>query len=128
MVARCLLLISLGLVPPPGWCCLVPSASCGQAKEAAPAPRPCCCCGETEQPAKDGPPAPADRPAPCQDCSCQPDAATKPAAEPFALDLPALPLDLPAVEAPGLAFGALPFTAAPPPTPPLNVLNCVWLC
>ncbi len=127
MAARCLLLISLGLVPPPWWCCLVPSACCAPAKEAAPASKPCCCC-ETEQPATEGPPAPADRPAPCKNCSCQPGAATKPAAEPFALDRPALPLELPALAAPGLAFGAVPFTAAPPPTPPLNVLNCVWLC
>jgi len=112
---------SLILVLPRGWCCIFAALA---AKQAAPAPRSCCS-GGGEDPA----PPEDPRPQPAKRCMCAgrdtvlPHQPELPTAEPLAFAAaPALPA--PAPFAP-LFLPPLKFSFA---QPPLQALNCVWLC
>ncbi len=120
----------LVLALPPGWCCLwLPEpAHAAAAPSEAPA-KPCRpCCGHSVQPAEPAAPAPVPPPpCPCADRNATTPEAVKPPAllpgDGLAATLPAL--DLTPSAAPE---HLVPDLSLAPPSTPLNVLHCVWLC
>ena len=114
---------SLALALPPGWCCLVPA----RATQDTPVPAGHCCSYTKSAPPADPVPEPA--PAKPGGCGCCERDSTPPL-DPERLIAAPAPAASPAVEpsppraGPGLTF-AVGFHA---PSPPLQILYCVWLC
>lgn len=129
LVVTCSLLQAL----PPGWCCCLGRADCcraAHASEETPGKPGCCCCcqeeaaSESPQPAQDAPPR-----RPAQTCCCQREPTTSPRITVLDVDPAAVafftPADLlPAPKGRGEQRGVGFFV----PSPPLRVLQCVWLC
>ncbi len=130
------LLSSLLLALPPGWCCSVGLAACGEKpplaekqENAPPSHKGCCCCPEALQtePAES---APAPKPnKPVTSCCCE----KQPTALPdTGWHLPDWDVSPPAIPVARLSV----VRGVPGPTgrvfvassPPLYVLHCVWLC
>lgn len=141
LVLACSLLLAL----PQGWCCMF--ACCPQVKATTstataetkdiPGDVGGCCgnCPHQSNPSHGSTdkPTPAKKPsAPTNSvCSCADRHATLPAASPVEQVDTGLVLFLPplAIVAPGVGHRAgFMGTDTPPPTRPLHVLNCVWLC
>jgi hypothetical protein len=124
------------LAMPAGWCCIVPglaaSEPCAMHAPATPtkpakATRSCC-----EQPQSEQTPATPQAPAPAKTsaCCCQSLEAPVPEAVKVVVDMQLVCL-LPAIL---VIDDAACFEVAgavidlPPPTPSVQILNCVWLC
>src|SRR5262245_14200997 len=137
------LVCSLPLILPRGWCCLFAGPVRAALKKLA-APRPgrcpctgasccscaggcCCSCAVESAPARHGKP---DTPRPVKHCPCSDRDTTLPSG-PEKCDADLLPPDpvigpsLPVEPPPIFARATLPF---PSPPPPLHVLKCLWLC
>jgi hypothetical protein len=114
------------LVLPQGWCCLVPRLL-PKAKEAEAA---CCCCHtqpEAPKPSEDPKPSEPSEPFAC---CCEPREATPD--QPAGIDSQPLPIAiLPTIE---LSPAEISFVSASvnrncvTADPPLHILLCVWLC
>jgi hypothetical protein len=113
---------ALLLTLPPGWCCPAPVAE----KPAAPPAAPSCCHAEV-------PPAPDSQPLSCPmsatKCCCQFDSTAPPHIAKYVVDsawsLPLIPAVSPSVSDAAIAAEA---AAILFPSPPINVLQCVWRC
>ena len=114
---------ALSIALPIGWCCWLPTFAYASG-EGSKKPT-CCCCKEesTTKPAKPSPPVPIA-------CCCEPMPATMPKVFDEYPDLDLLVTDLSLAHDDFIAefkprhsainlFG---------PSPPLNLLHCVWLC
>jgi len=120
LVLTCALLLAL----PPGWCCATPNP---KAADLPAQPTHSCC--QHEQPTPNQEPMPA---VPVQQCCCEKDLASpsspsspKTTSLDLAISIPVVIPDAPAAHVAGV--GVLDF-AGPSPSPPLNVLQCVWRC
>jgi hypothetical protein len=118
------------LALPPGWCCVLPVCTARGTERAPSEERHDCCkhCPHREDRAK--PPVPmAPAPEPCALC-CQPSLDRLPPASPekvqpdLSLPTPLLPMPVLIAEVSGVVADV----SLPDPSPPLNVLHCVWLC
>jgi len=120
-----LLTAAVPLVPPAGWCCLLPSpATQAKAERTARAEASCPCCPVSPAPAgEDEPTVP-----PPSSCYCEPDRAPGERIADLDLDLPPAlaPVVVTADELVG--GGPAPVESPPPPLRPLHLLRCVWLC
>ncbi|HEV3146634.1 MAG TPA: hypothetical protein VGZ47_22290 [Gemmataceae bacterium] len=136
MLTRSLVLLcSLLLALPQGWCCLVGAAPCCNQQQPAekqelPAKhKSCCCCQElTEHECSK--PVPAPKPGkPLKACCCEKALTALPNVERQLPDLVALPLavsvDVPLFHAVNRIESARRFAVSPFP---LHVFHCVWLC
>lgn len=129
------LVCSLLLAMPQGWCCILASympKATGTAASGTKSLAGCCPCQPLQSDPSDTP-TPAEKPsAPTNTiCPCADRHATLPDAPSveqvdagFVLFLPPLSLVAPGIEHRAAVAGA----DLPPPTPPLHVLHCVWLC
>jgi hypothetical protein len=126
-IGRLLALIAAAsLALPPGWCCGLIQPRTPKSKSE---PRPHRCCAHVPRPAKQDPkPAPCPpvpRPAFC--CRLDIPLPGKPQLRPdisYAAEPVSVAAAYPTVERPALADG-LDFIG---PSPPLQILHCVWLC
>jgi hypothetical protein len=123
-----LALASVLLALPPGWCCVAPSPHPGPAPGRAPRS---CCHGRRQAPAKRTPThTPLPVPVNGSSCCCFDRAPAKPARPGNAHPERALPPS-PAL-APALPLVNAEGATVPPglhvPSPPLQLLHCVWLC
>ena len=115
------------LALPPGWCCFAPQ--CARASARPEVQQGCCHCGPTHPDhgtAPDHEEAPA---APTHSCCCVTEATTPASPETPAADPASAPLVLPV--AAGLSTAGQDFFSASPPhvpSPPPQLLHCVWLC
>ena len=121
------LVCSLPLLLPRGWCCIFAGPVKAALTESPPPRLGCCCCTGQPPPAEPRQPGP---PRPVKHCPCYDRDTTLPSGpEKVAPNLlpsgavigPALP-----EEAPAALVGPVPALLLLPP--PLHVLNCLWLC
>jgi hypothetical protein len=119
---RLVLVCSLPLLLPGGWCCLLGAAPLRPARQTAPQAAACPCCRPTGEPA---PATPLPQQCPCAGRTTTP----PPAAQPVSPDF-SLATVLPASVLPcRLARGIRPAPTRPPATgPALHLRLCVWLC
>lgn len=129
-VLRSLVLVtSLVLALPPGWCNFVPSQKSGKSEETPKKAHGGCCdlchCQDREKP-----PPQHDKPIPLTRCCCYELDWLKPS-PPEEIDSdPVLSVPLIIVDAHPSCFcvGVAADLTLPIPSPPLHVLKCVWLC
>jgi hypothetical protein len=138
VVRSLVLLCGLTLAFPPGWCCMIPLPA-AQAEESetddgpAASSAPCCCCKKKEPVPASAPAQPVqDAPRPCPTGKCpwlERDTTAPSHPEQFHPDysvVAVIPMvdaaHTPAVEPEEVSLRAL------PASPPIHVIDCVWLC
>jgi hypothetical protein len=121
----------LSLVFPPGWCCVLLQAAPAE-EQTLPGNTHRCPCSPV--PAKPVAPAPEHGPRPGPDaplpaCCCQPPSATLSQTETASPDLSVITADVPAqTDALFAGHAVCAHIETAIPSPPLQILHCVWRC